>query len=157
MPCFVRVRSIRTSNLQIHLNMKSIKLVKSVAYAYSTQLEGSVLIANRAVRIPSNILWHSICVKNHPSMVSSTKTEDKNKVVTTTLKFLTPDDLNIKRCHLVFKVTLTDDRQFLVGSSERPYPSVEITETCPDAVKENQLNEVVVTYKSLAIPPYIKV
>lgn len=137
--------------------MKSIKLVKSVAYAYSTQLEGSVLIANRTIRIPSNILWHSICVKDHPSMVSSTKTEDKNKVVTTTLKFLTPDDLNIKRRHLVFKVTLIDDRQFLVGSSERPYPSVEITENSPDAVKENQLNEVVVTHKSHEIPPYIKV
>lgn len=137
--------------------MKSIKLVKSVAYAYSTQLEGSVIIANRTVRIPSNILWHSICVKDHPSMVSSTKTEDKNKVVTTTLKFLTPDDLNIKRRHLVFKVTLIDDRQFLVGSYERPYPSVEITENCPDAVKDNQLNEVVVTYKSHEIPPYIKV
>lgn len=90
-------------------------------------------------------------------MVSSTKTEDKNKVVTTTLKFLTPDELNIKRRHLVFKVTLIDDRQFLVGSSERPYPSVEITENCPDAVKENQLNEVVVTHKSHEIPPYIKV
>ena len=114
--------------------MKSIKLVKSVAYAYSTQLEGSVLIANRTIRIPTNILWHSICVKDHPSMVSSTKTDDKNKVITTTLKFLTPDDLNIKRRHLVFKVTLIDDRQFLVGSSERPYPSVEITENCPDAV-----------------------
>lgn len=137
--------------------MKSIKLVKSVAYAYSTQLEGSVLIANRTIRIPSNILWHSICVKDHPSMVSSTKTEDKNKVVTTTLKFLTPDELNIKRRHLVFKVTLIDDRQFLVGSSERPYPSVEITEKCPDAVKDNQLNEVVVTHKSHEIPPYIKV
>lgn len=104
--------------------MKSIKLVKSVAYAYSTQLEGSVLIANRTVRIPSNILWRSICVKDHPSMVSSTKTDDKNKVITTTLKFLTPDDLNIKRRHLVFKVTLIDDRQFLVGSYKRPYPSV---------------------------------
>lgn len=137
--------------------MKSIKLVKSVAYAYSTQLEGSVLIANRTVRIPSNILWRSICVKDHPSMVSSTKTDDKNKVITTTLKFLTPDDLNIKRRHLVFKVTLIDDRQFLVGFSERPYPSVEITENCPDAVKDNQLNEVVVTHKSHEIPPYIKV
>ena len=137
--------------------MKSIKLVKSVAYAYSTQLEGSVLIANRTVRIPSNILWHSICVKDHPSMVSSTKTDDKNKVITTTLKFLTPDDLNIKRRHLVFKVTLIDDRQFLVGSSERPYPSVEITKNCPNAVKDNQLNEVVVTHKSHEIPPYIKV
>lgn len=137
--------------------MKSIKLVKSVAYAYSTQLEGSVLIANRTIRIPTNILWHSICVKDHPSMVSSTKTDDKNKVITTTLKFLTPDDLNIKRRHLVFKVTLIDDRQFLVGSYERPYPSVGITENCPDAVKDNQLNEVVVTYKSHEIPPYIKV
>lgn len=137
--------------------MKSIKLVKSVAYAYSTQLEGSVIIANRTVRIPTNILWHSICVKDHPSMVSSTKTDDKNKVITTTLKFLTPDDLNIKRRHLVFKVTLIDGRQYLVGSSERPYPSVEITENYPDAVKDNQLNEVVVTHKSHEIPPYIKV
>ena len=90
-------------------------------------------------------------------MVSSTKTDDKNKVITTTLKFLTPDDLNIKRHHLVFKVTLIDGRQYLVGSPFRPYPTIEVTENCPDAVKDNQLNEVVVTHKSHEIPPYIKV
>lgn len=90
-------------------------------------------------------------------MVSVTKNEDNNNVVTTTLKFLTPDDLQFRYCRPVFKVTLTDGRQFLIGSDQRPYPMIEITENCAESVNNNQLNEVVVTYKSLHIPPYIKV
>lgn len=90
-------------------------------------------------------------------MVSSTKIDDNNRVVTTTLKFLTPNNLHRPRRHLVFKVTLTDGRQFLIGSDQRPYPVVDITDNCPDSTTDNQLNEVTVTYKCLHIPPFIMV
>lgn len=137
--------------------MKSVKIVKSVDYSFNTSLDGMRQLGTRAVRIPSSVNWVPICVKNHPSMVSSTKTEDGNRVVTTTLKLVTPDDLLIRRRHLVFRVTLTDGRQFLIGSDERPYAVVDVAENCPESVKDNQLNEVTVTYKCLHIPPYIKV
>lgn len=137
--------------------MKSIKIVKSVDYTFNTSLDGMRQLGTRAVRIPSGVSWVPVCVKNHPSMVSSTKTDDRNRVVTTTLKLVTPDDLLIRRRHLVFRVTLTDGRQFLIGSVERPYAVVDVAENCPESVKDNQLNEVTVTYKCLHIPPYIKV
>lgn len=137
--------------------MKSIKIVKSVDYAFNTSLDGMRQLGTRAVRIPSSVNWVPVCVKNHPSMVSSTKAEDGNRVVTTTLKLITPDDLLIRRRHLVFRVTLTDGRQFLIGSDERPYAVIDVTENCPESVKDNQLNEVTITYKCLHIPPYIMV
>lgn len=137
--------------------MKSIKIVKAVAYAFNTQLKGMYAASTRSVRLPAEVEWHDVNIKPHPSMVSSTKNEDNNRVVTTTLKLITPDDLLIRRRRLVFRVTLTDGRQYLLGSDERPYPMIEVTEYSPDAIKDNQLNEVVITYKSLHIPPYIMV
>lgn len=137
--------------------MRSIKIVKAVAYAYNTQLAGMVETSNRSVRLPSTVEWHDINIKPHPSLVSSSKSEDNNRVVTTTLKLITSDDLYIRRRHLVFRVTLTDDRQYLVGARQRPYPQIEITENAPENVTDNQLNEVVITYKSHEIPPYIHV
>ena len=131
--------------------------MKSVDYAFNTSLDGMRQLGTRAVRIPSSVNWMPVCVKNHPSMVSSTKAEDGNRVVTTTLKLITPDDLLIRRRHLVFRVTLTDGRQFLIGSDERPYAIIDVTENCPESVKDNQLNEVTITYKCLHIPPYIMV
>lgn len=137
--------------------MKSIKIVKAIAYAFKSQLSGMVYLSPRSVRIPSSVQWHDINVKPHPSMVSATKKDDNNRVVTTTLKLYTSDDLNFGSRHLVFKVTLTDDRQFLIGSDQRPFTSIEINENCPESVKDNQLNEVIISYKSLRIPPYIMV
>lgn len=136
--------------------MRSIKIVKAVAYAFNTQLAGMVETSNRSVRLPSTVEWHDINIKQHPSMVSSSKSEDNNRVVTTTLKLITSDDLYICRRHLVFRVTLTDGRQFLVGARQRPYPQIEITENAPENVTDNQLNEVVITYKSHEIPPFIQ-
>ena len=109
--------------------MKSIKIVKAIAYAFKSQLSGMVYLSPRSVRIPSSVQWHDINVKPHP----------------------------FGSRHLVFKVTLTDDRQFLIGSDQRPFTSIEINENCPESVKDNQLNEVIISYKSLRIPPYIKV
>lgn len=137
--------------------MRSIKIVKAVAYAYNTQLAGMVETSNRSVRLPSTVEWHDINIKPHPSLVSSSKSEDNNRVVTTTLKLITSNDLYIRRRHLVFRVTLTDDRQYLVGARQRPYPQIEITENAPENVTDNQLNEVVITYKSHEIPPFIQV
>lgn len=137
--------------------MRSIKIVKAVAYAYNSQLAGMVETSSRSVRLPSTVEWHDINIKPHPSMVSSSKNEDNNRVVTTTLKLITSDDLYIRRRRLVFRVTLTDGRQYLVGAHQRPFPQIEITENAPENVTVNQLNEVVITYKSFHIPPYIQV
>lgn len=137
--------------------MKSVKIVKTVDYTFNTQLAGMRAASVRAVRLPADVEWHGVSIKPYPSMVSSTKAEDNNRVVTTTLKLFTPDDLHIRRRHLVFRVTLVDGRQFLIGSDLRPYPVVDIIENCPDAVTDNQLNEVTITYKCLHIPPYIMV
>lgn len=53
--------------------MRSIKIVKAVAYAFNTQLAGMVETSNRSVRLPSTVGWHDINIKPHPSLVSSSK------------------------------------------------------------------------------------
>ena len=127
--------------------MKSVKIIKAIEYAFNVDLKLMRRLSPRRVRIPSEVTWFPVCVKEHPSMVSSTKPDDGNKVVTTTIKLLTTDDLlRFHHRHLVFRVTLLDDRPFTV---------IEVTDTCPESVKDNQLVEVTITHRSLHVPPYI--
>lgn len=136
--------------------MKSVKIIKAIEYAFNVDLKLMRRLSPRRVRIPSEVTWFPVCVKEHPSMVSSTKPDDGNKVVTTTIKLLTTDDLlRFHHRHLVFRVTLLDDRRFLVGSHVRPFTVIEVTDTCPESVKDNQLVEVTITHRSLHVPPYI--
>lgn len=136
--------------------MKSIKIVKSVEYAYTTDIKSLERRGSRKVYIPSSVVWTPICVRNHPSLVSSSKTDDNNTIVTTTLKLLTPETLKIiRQRHMVFRVTLTDDRQYLVGINGRPYTQIVVTENCPESITDNQLTEINVSFKSDHLPPYI--
>lgn len=136
--------------------MKLIHIVKKVDYTFVVSLVDLVRLGLRAARVPANVSWVPIDVKSHPSMVSATKVDARNEVITTTLKMVTPDELPVQR-RLVFRVTLTNGRQYLLGSNTRPYTNIAVTENCPSEVKDNQLNEVVVTYVSKGLPLYIKV
>ena len=130
--------------------MKYSKIVKSIAYADSNQILGTIVCPDEHVR-----LSQEICVKSHPSLVSESKIEDNNMVVSTTIKLYTADNLPQYPKQLGFKVTLIDGTKLLVGSIGRPYTTVEITKNCPESVKDNQLNEVVISYKSSHFPYYI--
>ena len=136
--------------------MKLIHIVKKVDYTFVVSLVDLVRLGLRAARVPANVSGVPIDVKSHPSMVSATKVDGRNEVITTTLKMVIPDELPVRR-RLVFRVTLTDGRQYLLGSNTRPYTNIAVTENCPSEVKDNQLNEVVVTYVSKGLPLYIKV
>lgn len=132
--------------------MKYSKIVKSIAYADSNQILGAIIYPDDHVRLPQDIKWQEICTRSHPSLVSESKTEDNNMVVSTTIKLYTADDLPQYPKQLDFKVTLIDGTKLLVGSKGRPYTTVEITKNCPESVKDNQLNEVVISYKSNHFP-----
>lgn len=135
--------------------MKYSKIVKSIAYADSNQILGAIVCPDDHVRLSQDIKWQEICVKSHPSLVSESKIEDNNMVVSTTIKLYTADDLPQYPKQLAFRVELIDGTKLLIGSKDRPYPTVEITENCPESVKDNQLDEVVITYKSTHSPYYI--
>ena len=135
--------------------MKYSKIVKSIAYADSNQILGAIVCPDEHVRLSQDIKWQEICVKSHPSLVSESKIEDNNMVVSTTIKLYTADNLPKYPKQLDFKVTLIDGTKLLVGSIGRPYTTAEIPKKCPEPVKDNQLNEVVISYKSSHFPCYI--
>ena len=100
--------------------MKYSKIVKSIAYADSNQILGAIVCPDEHVRLSQDIKWQEICVKSHPSLVSESKIEDNNMVVSTTIKLYTADNLPKYPKQLDFKVTLNDGTKLLVGSIGRP-------------------------------------
>ncbi|MBE6262432.1 MAG: hypothetical protein E7104_00455 [Prevotella sp.] len=134
--------------------MKKIKIIKSVEVAPCRNLNGMLRVGVKSVKIPDGIQWVKLSIKPEASMIISNKEEDKNTIYTAKLQFLTFDDIldGEKKC---WRVTLTDDTQYLLGTDERPYATVSVTENMPDSVKDNQLTEVVVSYQSHKNIPYI--
>lgn len=82
------------------------------------------------------------------------KTEDGVKLYTASVKVLTAEKL-LSWGRLAFRVHVQDGTCRLVGSGGRPYPVISRQENFPDSVKDNQLDEVSISYTSPLPIPYI--
>lgn len=134
--------------------MKNIKIIKTVERTPCHNLNGMFRVGIKRVKIPDGVQWEKLDIKPVASMTISNKDEDKNTIFNAKLQFLTFGDMEIhEKC--CWRVTLTDGTQYLLGTNERPYVTVTVTENMPDSVKDNQLNEVVVSYQSNKNIPYI--
>lgn len=84
----------------------------------------------------------------------SEKTNDKCKEYTSKLVLNTCEDWFDDGRH-AFLCETADGDTYLIGSNERPFPTVTVTETHPDNGKDSQLNEVTIQWVSPQKPPKI--
>lgn len=111
-------------------------------------------VGRTGVTLPSNVLWTPINIKKPCSLVITDKEEDKNTVFTAKLVFKTCEDI-VDRRHYVYRCRLTDGRYRLLGSHERPFATMTVSENMPENVTDSQLNDVTVTYSSSRPIPII--
>lgn len=135
--------------------MKSVlNNVIAVYVCQSSDLDGMYLKKPDVVVIPDHDSWHPIKIQVPGKLTINNKVEDKNSLIATSLTFRTCEALTADG-HPVYRVSLADGRQLLIGSSTRPYPVTTITESMPENLTDSQLNEVTVTLSSVARPPQI--
>ena len=135
--------------------MKSVlNNVIAVYVCQASDLDGMYLKKPDVVVIPDHDSWHPIMIQVPGKLTINNKVEDKNSLFATSLTFRTCEALTADG-HPVYKVSLADGRQLLIGSSSRPYPVTTITESMPENLTDSQLNEVTVTLSSVARPPQI--
>ena len=135
--------------------MKQIKIVTAVDRIPVASLQGMIRISKTEVRLPSGISWEPLVVKPHAQLTVSDKVEDKNRISTVKLSFKTCDELSELDMY-AFRCKLADGKYRLIGNHERPYPIVNINETMPENVADNQLNEVIVSWQTTHFVPYIQ-
>ena len=134
--------------------MKSIKIITAVERTPVENLSGTVQVSKTSVRIPNGVSWQPIKIKPHAQLTISDKVEDKNTVWNAKLVFKTCETMD-DRGRYAYRCRMLDGSYRLIGSSERPYPVASVTENMPEAVTENQLNEVTVSWQSTHFIPLI--
>lgn len=84
----------------------------------------------------------------------SMKTDDKCREYTSKLVLNTCEE-RFDGDRYAFLCETADGDNILIGSADRPYPNVTVTETHPDNGKDSELNEVTVQWVSPQRPPKI--
>lgn len=127
--------------------MRTEKLVIGVDRVKATELKGMVRVGIALAKLPEDIPWEPVPIKVPCSLSVTDKQIDKNTIYTATLKFKTCEEL-ADRQKYAWRLRLLDGACKLLGSDERPYCVMEVSDTAPDVVTDNQLSEVTVTYHS---------
>lgn len=158
--CFVRQRcmcstlflAVLSQNFKIYI--MHVRLIVGVDITSCQNLNGMLRADLNSVRLPDDINWKKLCVKIPAQVTISEKYDDKVKIYTASMKLLTKDV--VPNCgRFAFRIHLSDGKCRLIGTNERPYPVVSKQENMPDSVKDNQLDEVTITYSSTYPIPYI--
>ncbi|MBP3510574.1 MAG: hypothetical protein J6K19_00840 [Prevotella sp.] len=134
--------------------MKSINLVTAVDCTYYRNLDGMHYVGKTGVILPAGIVWTQLPIKTPCSLVISDKNEDNNTLYTAKLVFKTCHDI-VDRSHYVYRCRLADGRYRLLGSNERPFTILSVTENMPERIADSQLNEVTVSYSINRLIPVI--
>ena len=135
--------------------MKQIKIIIKVERIPLANLTGITRLSKKEVRLPQNITWQPLAIKRHAQLSITDKQEDKNTIWTAKLTFKTCEELD-DRERYAYRCKLTNGKYRLIGTDERPYPVTSVNESMPENVKDNQLNEVTVDWKSPFFIPYIR-
>lgn len=135
-------------------HMKSVNLVTAVERTYYHNLEGMRYFGQTGVILPVGIVWSPLPVKVPCSLIISDKNEDNNTLYTAKLVFRTCQDI-VDRKHYVYRCRLADGRYRLLGSDERPFAIMSVTENMPERITDSQLNEVTVSYSTNRFIPVV--
>ncbi len=127
--------------------MKIIKIVTAVERIPVQYLGGMFRKNLTSVSVPAATEWQAIQIKPHAQLVITDKQEDKNTVWTAKLTFKTCETM-AGRGHFAYRCRLKNGQYRLIGTDERPYPVLSVSETMPENVTDNQLNEVTVSWSS---------
>ena len=135
--------------------MKLIKIVTAVERTPARNLVGIVRVDMTSVILPAAIEWQPIDIKPHAQLVITDKQEDKNTVWSAKLTFKTSETI-ADRGYYAYRCRLKNGQYRLIGTVERPYPVLSVSESMPEKVTDNQLNEVTVSWSSPRFIPSVR-
>ena len=134
--------------------MKLIKIVTAVERTPARNLMGMARVDMTSAILPAAIEWQPIDIKPHAQLVITDKQEDKNTVWSAKLTFKTCETI-ADRGHYAYRCRLKNGQYRLIGTGERPYPVLSVSESMPENVTDNQLNEVTVSWSSPRFIPSV--
>ncbi len=134
----------------------SLKLVKTVEYIPVTSISEMIRVNNKVTSCTCSEEWNQLCVRQHAQLSLTDELEDKATIYSAELTFYTPQEIDRSQRY-AWKLTMVDGTVRIIGSNNRPYAIVSVTESAPTSATDNQWNEVKVTYSAVQSIPYLVV
>ena len=133
--------------------MNTLKNIIAVYRLKVSELTGVTTKGKGLVTVPP-LTWEMMRIQVPARMSINSKIDGKNTLFTAQLTFRTCDEVD-DRGHWTFMLLLANGRKMLLGTAARPYCVIQVQQTMPDNMTDNQLNEVTVTLTTPQRIPYI--
>ena len=99
-------------------------------------------------KLSATVNWEDLCTVGLSSLEFSDKVENKVRIYTTKLTCHLREECQVGNRKLIFLATTVQGKEFLVGTSNRPYPIVTQKCTMPDTPSGVSNTEMTVTFTS---------
>lgn len=111
-----------------------------------SELPFTTLAHNRTFTIAGSQNWPDISFPRPAKLEITDKLEDGERVYTHKLTFRTDDEDIDTSIPYAYLVTDLDDKKYLIGVGERPYPIINVSDFHPDSYGSSALIEATVSW-----------
>ena len=134
--------------------MNKVRIITKVERTLCNNLNGMLRFGNNIVKLPEKVKWEEITSREHASLSTTEKVDDKVPIYNATLKFFTCLNLQDHR-NYAYRLKLVDGSQLLLGTSVRPFPVMTVQDSLPEKPSDNSWMEVTVSWSSIMLIPQI--
>lgn len=113
------------------------------------------VIDSTSCRFERSVDFSQLEIKELVGVVVEDSYDNNQKIYTTTATFETKCKEPITSRHLAFRLTSVEDRQYMIGTSSRPYPIIKEKNNFPEKPNDSTMKTVTITWKS--IYPMLKI
>lgn len=92
--------------------MNKVRIITKVERTLCSNLPLSPMLGNYIVKLPENLQWEEITCREHASLSTTEKVDDKVPIYNATLKFYTCQELQDHR-NYAYRLKLVDGSQLL--------------------------------------------
>ena len=106
------------------------------------------VIDSTSCRFSRSVDFTQLEIKELVGVVVEDSYDNNQKTYTTTATFETKCKEPITSRHLAFRLTSVDGRQYMIGTSSRPYPIIKEKNNFPEKPNDSTMKTVTITWKS---------
>lgn len=136
--------------------MRYLNHITKIQRILTSKLPFESLLGHKTFALPTNLEWESVTFQRPAKLEITDKYDDKVRIYTHKLIYRTcEEDIN-QAAQYAYLLEDLDGRRYLIGSSTRPYPTINVSEVHPDSYSSSTLNEVTVQWQAYRKAPRVE-
>ena len=131
--------------------MNKVRIITKVERTLCNNLNGLLRVGINTLKLPKGIQWDEVVCREHASLSTTEKVDDKVPVFSSTF---TCQDIQDHK-NYAYRLRLADGSHLLLGTERRPFPVMNVQDSLPEKPSDNSWTEITITWSSLCPPAQI--